>query len=262
MTDASAPLPEALSANRAKGAQLEEILEGIVAERRPGARLPSERQLADRFNVARMTVRGAVDALIARGMVYRAQGQGTFVAHPRLGPPEALTSFTEEMRRRGLRPGAVVLAREVVSAPVLVAQALGIRQGARVVRFDRLRTADGEPMALERAYLPLQRFPGLDELDLTDASLYDELRRRWDVDVHHAEQRGEAMNLDEEDASHLGVEPRMPGFRFRRVTRDAAGRGIEYSESRYRGDRYEVRTQLHRAALTNEQANASRQDPT
>lgn len=252
MADAADPLPQTLSADRAKGTQLEEILEGVVAHLGPGARLPSERQLANRFGVARMTVRGAVESLIARGLIYRAQGQGTFVAQPRFAQSEALTSFSEDMRRRGLRPGATVVARDVIAADVVTAERLGIAAGDPVVRVERIRTADGQPMALERAYLPLARFPGLDALDLTDTSLYDALRRHWQVEVHNADQRVHPVLLRSADAARLDVGEGQPGLAFHRLTRDAAGDVIEYVVSLYRGDRYEVRTHLHRGVLAAE----------
>lgn len=250
MVDDADPLPDTLSADRAKGTQLEEILEGLVAKLGPGGRLPSERQLAERFDVARMTVRGAIDGLITRGLIYRAQGQGTFVAQPRFAQSEALTSFSEDMRRRGLRPGATVLGRDVIDADPAIAGRLEVAEGAPVVRFERLRTADHEPIALERAYLPLRRFPGLDALDLTDTSLYDALRRNWDVAVHNADQRVHPVALHATDAARLDVEEGRPGLAFHRLTRDAAGLVIEYVVSLYRGDRYEVRTHLHRGAFS------------
>lgn len=249
MSTSATHLPDALTDDRAKGVQLEEILEGVVARLGPGSLLPSERQLTDRYHVARMTVRGAVDALIARGLVYRSPGQGTFVAQPRFAQSEALTSFTEDMRRRGLRPGARVLSHDVVAADANTAIQLEIEPGVAVVRFERLRTADNEPMALERAHLPLERFPGLDELDLGNVSLYDELRRRWDTEIHHADQRVYAVIHHDPDAALLSITPGQAGFRFVRLTRDAAGVPIEYVESLYRGDHYEVRAHLHRGAF-------------
>jgi GntR family transcriptional regulator len=260
MVEDAVPLPATLSRDRAKGTQLEEILEGLVVRLGPGGRLPSERQLAERFDIARMTVRGAIDGLIARGLLYRAQGQGTFVAQPRFAQSEALTSFSEDMRRRGLRPGATVLGRDVVGADPGIAGRLEIAEGDPVVRFERLRTADGEPMALERAHLPLARFPGLDALDLTDTSLYDALRSNWDVAIHNAEQRVHAVLLEGRDAARLDVEPGQPALAFHRLTRDAAGLVIEYVVSLYRGDRYEVRTHLHRGAFSAAEPPARRED--
>ncbi|HKO84746.1 MAG TPA: GntR family transcriptional regulator, partial [Actinomycetota bacterium] len=105
-------MPSSLSFRRPKGAELQEILESVLATLPPGALLPSERGLARRYAVARATVSQAVDALAAKGLVYRVHGSGTFVAEPKFLQPETLTSFTEDMRARGMRPGSLVLAQE------------------------------------------------------------------------------------------------------------------------------------------------------
>src|ERR671930_1328348 len=137
----AAPLPEALSDERPKGEQLQEILEGVIAGLEPGDQLPSERLLNERYGVARATVVQAIEGLAARGLVYRVHGSGTFVAEPKFLQPETLTSFTEDMRARGMRPGSLVLAQEVVPASALVARHLELVAGAPVVFVHRVRTA-------------------------------------------------------------------------------------------------------------------------
>src|SRR6266487_5208965 len=178
-----ASLPPNLSYQRPKGEQLQEILEGFIANLEPGTRLPSERVLAERYEVARATVTQAIDELAGKGLVYRVHGSGTFVAEPKFLQPETLTSFTEDMRSRGMTPGSLVLAQEVVAASALVARHLQLVEGAPVVFVHRVRTADGEPMAVERTYLPSSRFPGLEGVDLADRSLYDTLAANWGVPV-------------------------------------------------------------------------------
>src|SRR5262245_45633157 len=170
-----ASLPPNLSNQRPKGEQLQEILEGFIANLEPGTRLPAERVLAKRYGVARATVTQAIDALAGKGLVYRVHGSGTFVAEPKFLQPETLTSFTEDMRAQSLVPGSLVLAQEVVAASALVARHLELVAGTPVVHVHRVRTADREPMAVERTYLPASRFPGLEKTDLADRSLYDAL---------------------------------------------------------------------------------------
>jgi GntR family transcriptional regulator len=115
-----------------------------------------------------------------------------------------------------------------------------------VVFVHRVRTADGEPMAVERTYLPSSRFPGLEEADLADRSLYDTLAARWGVSVAVADQWVSVVRLAPEDAGTLGVAAAVPALLFQRVTREASGAIIEYVRALYRGDRYEVHTQLER----------------
>jgi GntR family transcriptional regulator len=245
----AATLPSQLSERRPKGAQLEEILEGFIATLAPGTALPSERELAKRYDVARGTVSQAVEGLAVKGLLYRVHGSGTFVAEPKLRQPETLTSFSEDMRARGMTPGSVVLGRQVVPASEIIARQLEVEPGAPVVQVERVRTADGEPMAFERTYLPAGRFPGLEEIDLTDLSLYETLAERWGVQVAVADQWFSVMRLTDGEARLLGVSSGQPALLFQRVTRDQSGSVVEYVRSLYRGDRYEVHTRLRRPGL-------------
>jgi GntR family transcriptional regulator len=244
--EAIGSLPSRLSARRPKGEQLQEILEGVVGALDPGAVLPSERLLARRYGVARATVTQAIDGLVSRGLVYRVHGSGTFVAEPKFRQPLTLTSFTEDMRARGMTPGSVVRSQAIVPASEVVARHLALIPGTPVVHLERVRTADGEPMALERTHLPAQRLPGLEEADLTDASLYELLERTWGVQVAEADQWASVVRLGEEEAALLHVSAAQPALLFQRVTRDPAGTPVEYVRSLYRGDRYEVHTRLER----------------
>jgi GntR family transcriptional regulator len=239
------PLP-ALESKQRKREQLQEILEGIIASLEPGALLPSERLLMERYSVARGTVVQAIEALAARGLVYRVQGSGTFVAEPKFRQPLTLTSFTEDMRARGMTPGSVVRNQAIVPAGEVVARHLALVPGTPVVHLERVRTADGEPMALERTHLPAQRLPGLEDADLTDTSLYELLERKWGVRVAEADQWASVVRVSEEEAALLHVSAEQPALLFQRVTRDPAGTPVEYVRSLYRGDRYEVHTRLER----------------
>ena len=243
-------LPAALTGDRGRVEELEEILEGLIAGLKPGDLLPSERHLAERYGVARMTARQAVEGLAARGLVARLQGRGTFVTDPKFVQPETLTSFSEDMRARGMTPGATVLAQEVIEASDVVAGRLQIAPATLVVRIERLRTAGGEPMALETATLPAARFPGLENADLGGRSLYAMLEERWGAAVHSAHQWVTAVRLTRRQAELLGTKITQPAFQFQRVTLDANAVPLEYVVSVYRGDRYEVHTRLERRDLT------------
>src|SRR5579859_5070601 len=238
-------LPAELSVTRPRTQQLEEILEGLITSLKVGDLLPSERQLAQRYGVARMTARQAIEAMESRGLVYRLQGRGTFVGEARFVQPETLTSFSEDMRARGLKPGSTLLSQGLRRAPEKVAGLLQLPPGSTVVRIERLRTADGEPMGLENAYLPAHRFAGLEKADIS-GSLYALLAERWDVSVRLANQWVTAVRLTARQARLLGITVRQPALQFQRLTRDGDGHPIEYVLSLYRGDRYEVHTRLER----------------
>jgi GntR family transcriptional regulator len=170
------------------------------------------------------------------------------VAEPKFRQPLTLTSFTEDMRARGMTPGSLVLHQAVVPAGEVVARHLALVPGTPVVHLERVRTADGEPMALERTHLPAQRLPGLEAADLTDASLYELLEQKWGVRVAEADQWASVVRLTGDEAALLHVAAGQPALLFQRVTRDPGGTPIEYVRSLYRGDRYEVHTRLARLA--------------
>ncbi|MBA2529905.1 MAG: GntR family transcriptional regulator [Euzebyales bacterium] len=221
-------------------AHLEELLDGLAAD----APLPSERELAQRLGVARMTVRQAMDRLVRTGQVYRVQGSGSFRAQERFEQPLVLTSFSEDMRARGLQPGARTLMQGLGPAPTWVARRLGLAAGAEVVRLERLRTANGEPMALERCFVDAARAPGLADEDLSGRSLYATLRERYGIALGLAEQTVQATVCDASEAALLGVEEGAAGLEFERTSSDSQGRLVEHVRSTYRGDRYRLRMTL------------------
>jgi GntR family transcriptional regulator len=233
-------LPDTFDSERAKGEQLREILEAMVREQPPGTLLPSERSIAERYQIARMTVRHAIADLAGRGLVRRVNGAGTYVAEPRLTHGTTTGSFTNDMRSRGLVPGARVISIRERPATGLVATNLQLDEGAPTVALNRVRTADGVPIAVEHTHLPAHRFPGLVDLVGDDQSLYAVLAERWGVQVATASHRVSAIALEDTDAALLDVPAGLPSFLVERVAYDASGTIIEWGRSRYRGDRYEV----------------------
>lgn len=239
-TSDGAALPARLPQGAPKGQALRAILEELLATLPPGAALPSERELAERYGLARMTVRGEIERLTAEGSVYRLHGRGTFVAEPRIAQAGALTSFTEDMLARGQVAGSTVISSEPVEADGFLAATLEVKAGDSCFRLDRVRTADGRPMAIEQVYLPLERFEGIDRIGFADASLFDVLEERFGVKFGDAEQRVVAVAIEAEEAPLLDVPEGAPGLRFHTVTRDREDVPVLYAISLYPGDRYEI----------------------
>lgn len=226
-----------------KWSQLREILlthlEGVAVD----AAMPSERELGQQFGLSRMTVRQALDALVQEGRLYRVPGRGTFVAQPKFVMPLQLTSFTEDMRARGQVAGAVDLGRSEVPASAALAASLELEPGAPLLVIERLRTADGEPMAIERAHLPASLAPGLLDHPLSDSSLYAVLRDRYGLVLEAGEQTIEAVAATVTDGDLLHVPRGSPVLRLVRRS-FADGRPVEHVLSTYRGDRYQLRVAL------------------
>jgi GntR family transcriptional regulator len=234
------PLPRRLPRGTPKGQALRAILEELVSSLPPGAALPSERELAERYGLARMTVRNEVERLTAEGSVYRLHGRGTFVAEPRIAQAGVFSSFTEDMVARGLAPGSRVTSSEVIPADGFLAATLEVKPGDECFRVDRVRTADGRPMAIEQVYLPLAAFDGIERVEFENASLFEVLSDRFGVTLGDAEQRVVAVGIDADQAPLLGVEAGSPGLRFETLARGRDGVPVYYAISLYRGDRYEI----------------------
>ena len=211
-----------------------------------GFRLPSEKELAAEFEVSRMTVRQALDALADQGRVERVPGSGTFVRRPTVAMGPNLTSFSEDMRARGLRPGSRLIALEEVAAAPDVALDLGVEPGTTVVRLERLRFADEDPMCLEEGHLPARFQRVLDDADL-EASLHEVLAKAG-TQVATARRRVRAVPAPARDAQLLGLPEHAPALEIVDVFYDTGRRPVHRSRSRYRHDRYEVMSDLYRPA--------------
>lgn len=247
MNQATDPAQDSVSRRQtAKHEWLRERLVQDMAGMRPRSPLPTERELASRYEVSRATVRQALDALERSGAVYRVQGAGTFVAGPHVSKSLSLTSFSEDMRTRGLRPGSRLLTADEVPADAAIAEDLQIPMAASVVRLVRVRMADDSPMCLETAYLPAARVPGLLASDLAD-SLYELLERHYGLRLGRANQKLEAVTVTGADAGLLAVPPGAPALCVHRVSFDERDQPVERTTSLYRADRYDIQFAVRRA---------------
>jgi GntR family transcriptional regulator len=202
-------------------------------------RLASERMIADRFGLSRMTARQAVELLVRRGVVYRRPGSGTFVSPPRIEHTlQRLAGFSEQMRRQGVQPTGRVLemrCSDRIDEAARAALALPADERAWMVR--RLRFGDGEPLLLETFWVPRAVCPELSRHELRDRSLYAVMRERYGVDPVSAETSLEPAALDAADARHLAARPGAPAILVIRTTHAADGRPVEFARDLYRGDR-------------------------
>src|SRR5882757_2467869 len=229
----------------AKHEILRQQLRRDVAELDTHAALPTERELAARYEVSRATVRQALSGLEESGVVYRVQGAGTFVADRTVSKSLSLTSFSEDMTARGLRPGSRLVVADEIPATAPVAETLRIDVGEPVVRVVRVRLANDAPMCLETVYLVSGRVPGLLGHDLT-GSLYELLAERHDIALIRADQVVKAVCVDGADAALLGVAPGSPALQVNRIGLDQRDRPVERTTSLYRADQYDIAFTIRR----------------
>ncbi|MGQ9637705.1 MAG: GntR family transcriptional regulator [Thermodesulfobacteriota bacterium] len=204
-------------------------------------KLPSESKLAELFQVNRNTVRQAISDLVAKGLIQKKNGVGSFVISQSQTPVkytlQHISSFTDDMIRMGLRPQTKLIRKEVIQAPTEVAEKLILGREKRVVLTERLRLADGVPLVLERSYLPHKEFKEILKMRLT-GSLYHLLTKRFHVDLHRSIQTFRAIALSEEDANFLEVSPKAPAIFLESIIYDSKNIPIEVLHAIHRGDKY------------------------
>lgn len=209
----------------------------------PGQALPPERELAEGLSVGRVTVRNAYKLLLESGGLEIRRGSGTFVANRPVHieqPLWDLSSFSQDMKQRGMVPGAKVLDATARMPTPEEAMLFGSGRQDMMLALDRLRLAEGMPVAVERAVVPQQLIGGE---PIGEGSLYDALGRHGHRPVR-ALQKLTAMIFEPLEAGLLGVAPGSACLLIERVSRSAENRVVEHTRSHYRGDIYDFVAEL------------------
>jgi GntR family transcriptional regulator len=233
-----------------KQSQTREQVIDLIERAGVGGALPSERQLSVDLGVSRLTVRAALDELVREGYLIRRRGSGTFVREPKIAQELTMTSFSEEMRRRGMTPGSRTLSLETTTAGAYLGRCLHVSPSEPVVVAKRLRLADGESMAIETLHVPESLVPGLEPKDLDRGSFYELLAERYGITIVGGMQTIEPTVTNEEESEALDVPLHSPAFLFERTTRSENDTIVEFVRSIYRGDRYRLVSELNRRERT------------
>ena len=224
------------------------ISAGILS---PGDLLPSEAELCRALTISRSTVRQAIGALEADGLVVRRQGKGTFVAEPKVHrKTERVYSFTAEMSAMGLTPSSDLIEFAVIDPTPDIVKMLELRSAdVKVYKFTRIRKANGEPLILETSFYPQYIYPTLTEDLLKTHSFYSLL---YDVGVvpYTAVDSYEAVKISKADSDLLHCKAGSAGFFMQRQTRTENGECYEFTQSYMRGDRVSLEIMLHRDGVT------------
>jgi GntR family transcriptional regulator len=199
---------------------------------------PTDLELTTDYGVSRHTAREAVRRLQAEGVVRRERGRGTFVRTPSFEQPTgALYSLFRAIEARGLEQRSEVLATGIVTDAEVGAR-LGLEEGVALVRIERLRLADGQPLAHDTVWLPADLARPLLDVDLTHTALYDELQRWCGVRPVAGTEWIATELPDPDERRLLRLSAKQPVFRIRRRSDDASGRHLEWRDTAVRGDRY------------------------
>ncbi|ROU03033.1 GntR family transcriptional regulator [Histidinibacterium lentulum] len=220
--------------------RLSDLLARELRQGPAGTRLPSERRLARELGISRVTVRRALDELSAEGLVLRRRGARSAAAVRLEKRLSSLTGFSDELRNRGMRPGQRWLSRQVVLPAPSEALALDLAPAEKIARLERVRLADGHPIAIERAAVPLAYLP---DPGLVGDSLYAILAEGGTPPVRGA-QRIRAGLMSGRDAELLDSRPGAPLLIVERRCFLADGRPVEFTETRYDGESYDFLTEL------------------
>lgn len=204
-------------------------------------KLPSESKLAELFQVNRNTVRQAISDLVAKGLILKKNGVGSFVI-TRSFPPvrytlQHISSFTDDMLNMGITPRTKLINKSVIEAPPEVAEKLMLGNEKTVILVERLRLGNNIPLVIERSHLSYKEFHEILEMRLT-GSLYHLLTKKFHVELHRSIQTFRAISLTVEDAKLLRVPPGSPGIFLESIIYDSKNVAVELLHAYHRGDKY------------------------
>jgi GntR family transcriptional regulator len=204
--------------------------------------LPPEPVLCAEYGVSRITLRRAVDGLVADGHLVREQGRGTYVTRPAIRHEyresfvHRIAGFNSVMTEQGAQVGTTVLAQRIVPVPPVVAVELSLDATADVVELERLRSVDGAPNHVAHSFLPATLYPRAAVEDFSQGSLYEFLRREYQADLAHARIVVDVGTAAPDEADRLRVVAGSPLLVVRTTVRDTGGRPLVHSYSRLRPD--------------------------
>jgi|SRR5690625_1684581 len=237
MIDESNPIPLHL--------QVRDILKREIIANNYIDKIPSERELMERFEVSRTTIREAVNQLVNEGLLFKQHGKGTFVAEkkPIQEWLHTLNSLTDTLKRFGMTPGSKLLLNEIVTEPKHVAKHLGVES---FYLIKRLRTANGMPIAIERHYVPIELGEKLNAFNLDKVTIYDVMEQDLGINMYEAEQMITCKPIAEEDAEPLQIDRQTNVLFVDRKILDPEGNIIEYYTGSVKPGMYEFRLKMKR----------------
>ena len=213
-----------------------------VSTMEKGAKLPSERQLCEDYNVSRTTVRNALGFLVNSGVLYQIQGKGTFVRERSRENLSNYYSFTEQTKRNGKIPKSIVTSFKVRELNDKERQVFDDPSIEEVIVFDRLRLADDMPMMYEKTVIPYQRFDKITKDLLEKTALYEIFANNFNTKITNVRERFQVSSLTKKVADFLKLKDGSAALKITRFSYDIEDNLIEYTTSYARGDMFYYET--------------------
>lgn len=206
--------------------------------------LDSEREICEKYDVSRTTVRQALDELEKQKYIYKVHGKGNFISSRRFEQELIkVYSFTDEMRKLGKKPVSKLLNFEIAEPGSKISRKLKIKENELVYKITRIRIADDIPMIYEVTYLPYENFNGMTKKDLEENPMYEIFKRNFNVHITSAEEALESVLINKLESIYLDVSQGQPGLKIERTTYENK-KVIEYTLSIARGDKFKYRVCL------------------
>lgn len=219
-----------------------EIIENSMEE---NEQILSEREICDKYDVSRTTVRQALDELEKEGYIYKIHGKGTFVSPKRFSQDLiSFYSFTEEMKKLGKNPSSEVTGFEIIQAADKLAHKFRVSSDDLLYKVSRIRKADNIPMMYETTYLPFERFKGLTKEELIEQPMYEVMVKKYNVKLTSAEEFFQPILTNKLQSLYLGIKEDSPSLKIERFTYEN-NNIIEYTVGVARGDKFKYRVKLN-----------------
>lgn len=224
--------------------QLKEIIQNRIqsGEYVEGGSIPSERELAKDFGISRMTVRQALNQMVAEGLLVREKGRGTFVAKHKI-QQKNISSFSETVRAKGMVPSTKVLYFKKEAAGDEVSNSLDISKDTQVYAVKRLRLANDIPVGLEQVFIPVDFCPDLESHQL-EASLYQLISEKYGISIDYMDNIIEASVTTTDERKLLNISTSTPVLRITGVSFILGGRKFSYERDIYRADQYSYNARI------------------
>lgn len=207
-----------------------------------GSMIPSERDLGESLSISRMTVRQALNQLVAEGVLYREKGKGTFVSKGKI-TQQNIMSFSDTVRNKGLVPTTSVLYFEKIFNRHDINSLLDLQDDECLYDIKRLRLANELPIAIEEVFIPERYCPHLENFDLK-SSLYKHLKQEYSLVISYMDNAIEAARPAKEEKKLLGLSDATPVLRITSINYNDAGTKLFYEKDVYRSDEYKYNVRI------------------